>query len=254
LIRLMTFWGYPLDLEITFTGKAWTVSTSSVEIFLSHKLELGPRARKASSSLNKGRSGLIQPGRSDYTFNFRLPRSLPSTFNGRFGKVDYYADVTLCSRGALDKRVTLPFNVLSVKDLNLDPRAARSAKILMEKSLGCFCCKNGPIRVTFGVPFKGCVPGGFLQFCVEIINLTSLDLKRATVSLIQEATVCSGRTQELDSKVVCRMKGPSVKAGETKVWTVDNFPVPVPSVPPSDSDSYGCLQYITIQYELRVKA
>lgn len=61
-----------------------------------------------------------------------------------------------------------------------------------------------------------------------------------------------GRSSEIDSKVVCRMKGPSVKAGETKVWFVDNFPVPVPSVPPSDSDSYGCVQYITIQYELRV--
>lgn len=41
--------------------------------------------------------------------------------------------MTLCSRGALDKRVTLPFNVLSMKDLNVDPKAARSAKIIMEK-------------------------------------------------------------------------------------------------------------------------
>jgi len=99
--------------------------------------------------------------------------------------VEYYADVTLSPIGVVDKRVTLPFNVLSVKDLNLDSRAARSAKILMEKSLGCLCCRNGPIRIIFGVPFKGCVPGGFLQFSVEIINFTSLDLKRATVSLIQ---------------------------------------------------------------------
>jgi len=85
----------------------------------------------------------------------------------------------------MDKRVTYPFHVLAVKDLNYDPRAARSAKILMEKSLGCLCCKNGPIKVTFGVPFKGCVPGGFLEFSVEIINYSSLDLKRSTVSLIQ---------------------------------------------------------------------
>lgn len=70
--------------------------------------------------------------------------------------------------------------------------------------------------------------------------------------MTQEATVCSGRTSEIDTKVVCRMKGPCVRAGETKLWEVDNFPVPVPSVPPSDTDSYGCVQYITIQYELRV--
>lgn len=63
--------------------------------------------------------------------------------------------------------------------------------LIMEKSLGCLCCRNGPIRVTFGVPFKGCVPGGFLQFSVEIINLTSLDLKRATVSLIQVTIIHS---------------------------------------------------------------
>jgi hypothetical protein len=48
------------------------------------------------------------------------------------------------------------------------------------------------------------------------------------------------------------MKGPSVKAGERKLWKVDNFPVPVPGIAPTDSDSYGCLQYITIQYELKV--
>jgi hypothetical protein len=146
---------------------------------------IGPRGSRGSSSCKATRNAPIPPGRSDYPFRFRLPPSLPSTFNGRYGKVEYYADVTISPSGATDKRVTLPFNVLSVKDLNMDPRAARSAKILMERSLGCLCCRNGPIRITFGVPFKGCVPGGFLQFSVEIINLTSLDLKRATVSLIQ---------------------------------------------------------------------
>lgn len=56
----------------------------------------------------------------------------------------------------------------------------------------------------------------------------------------------------MESKVVCRMKGPSVKAGDHKIWTVENFPVPVPSIPPTTNESFGCLQYIIFHYILQV--
>ncbi|CAL8142306.1 unnamed protein product [Orchesella dallaii] len=266
----------PLDihkgLAITFIGKVWVWTTASVEIFFTEKIELirsftDSGQRNPSKARNLPGPPQIPPGLTTYRFNYQFPLSLPSSFKGRFGKVEYYADVSL-STILYEKRVTLPFILLAIKDLNLDASATRSAKILIEKHICCFCCRSGPIRLSFWVPRKGCVPGGYLQFCVKIWNYSPFDLRRATVSLIQEATtICGnnssghrnqlilsfGSTSEMESKVVCRMKGPSVKAGEHKIWTVDNFPVPVPSIPPTNLESFGCLQYITIQYILQIK-
>lgn len=132
----------------------------------------------------------IPSGLTTYRFNYQFPLSLPSSFKGRFGKVEYYADVSL-STILYEKRVTLPFILLAIKDLNLDSNAMRSAKILIEKHICCFCCRSGPIRLSFWVPRKGCVPGGYLQFCVKIWNYSPFDLRRATVSLIQVQNMAS---------------------------------------------------------------
>ncbi len=51
-IHLTIFYPSFIDLEITFTGKAWTFSTSSVEIFFTHKLELGILHKEASFMSN----------------------------------------------------------------------------------------------------------------------------------------------------------------------------------------------------------
>jgi len=99
--------------------------------------------------------------------------------------VEYYADVSLCRVALPDRRVTMPFNVIASYDLNSDPDAIRSCRILIDKHVCCCCCRNGPIRVIFHVPRKGCIPGGFLQFHAHILNRSTLDLQRATVSLVQ---------------------------------------------------------------------
>jgi len=64
--------------------------------------------------------------------------------------------------------------------------------------------------------------------------------------------VYASKTAESETKVVCRMKGPSAKSGETKKWKVDNFPVPFPSVPPTNLKSYGYLHHITFHYTLKI--
>ena len=60
-------------------------------------------------------------GTHTYDFQIELPASLPSTFEGGYGYVRYFCKATIDKPWKFDHDVKVPFTVLSILDLNLQP-------------------------------------------------------------------------------------------------------------------------------------
>ena len=60
-------------------------------------------------------------GTHTYDFQIQLPKSLPSTFKGNYGYVKYFCEATIDKPRQVVKVVKVPFTVLSILDLNIQP-------------------------------------------------------------------------------------------------------------------------------------
>ena len=61
----------------------------------------------------------LKVGNHEFPFSFTLPKDIPSTFEGSYGNVTYYAQ----AGSDLDKIFKRPFTVVALVDLNLNPEA-----------------------------------------------------------------------------------------------------------------------------------
>jgi Arrestin (or S-antigen), N-terminal domain len=60
----------------------------------------------------------LMPGKYEYTFTFRLPKKIPSSFEGEHGWVRYTLKATVVRPGKSNYEIKLPITVNTVVDLN----------------------------------------------------------------------------------------------------------------------------------------
>ena len=65
----------------------------------------------------------MKPGRYDWPFNLRLPPFLPSSFEGQYGRVQYWAKAVIDRPWKGDTDFTRNFTVLGQLDLNTEEDA-----------------------------------------------------------------------------------------------------------------------------------
>lgn len=66
----------------------------------------------------------LMAGEHAFPFNFMLPISVPSSFEGAHGNVRYYAKANIDRPWRFDHTTKAFFSVNSPRDLNVDPAAA----------------------------------------------------------------------------------------------------------------------------------
>ncbi len=76
-----------------------------------------------------GDNPVLPAGRYQYPFQFQLPSSLPSSFEGAHGNVRHYLKATIDKPWKFDHSTKRQITIISIVDLNQMPNAAVSSII-----------------------------------------------------------------------------------------------------------------------------
>ncbi|XP_063701127.1 arrestin domain-containing protein 17 [Culicoides brevitarsis] len=193
----------------------------------------------------------IEAGTHTYPFTCALPPTLPSSFEGKWGHVRYTIKVTLDRPWKFDQDTKMAFTVITPVDLNKTPKCQEPAKLDLEKTFCCFCCKSGPLNVIVHLPVTGFVSGQVMPITAEVDNASNvtvdalkLCLRKNINFMVQQPR--SARKREVE-KIDELTMGPIEKGG-SRTWEQK---IEVPALPPSNLVNCGI---IDLDYELFVEA
>lgn len=189
--------------------------------------------------------GSLPAGDHAFPFTFTLPPGLPSSFEGDYGYVRYWAKATIDRPWKFDIYAKRAFSVIASLDLSLEPMAPESLHYHGEISAGCCCLPSGRFSGRFCTNYRGFVPGMDLMLYSEVENHTSSSCW-AEVKLKLHVTYVAGRKYvKQEKKVICRAQLDEIERGKCSTWTEA---LQIPPLPPSRLS--GC-KLINTQYFLQ---
>jgi len=192
----------------------------------------------------------LDAGEHTFPFHYQLPRNIPSSFEGRHGRVRYYAEAKI-KRPGKDKKAKKIFTVLDTYDLNYEPAAKTAGHAQDSKTLCCLCCKSGPIEADFHMEKMGFVPGEYMHFDVNLENGSSSDMDGSQISIQQNITFRARHKSRRENNDFCEVDWKKdIKEGEE--FHLTSY-VQLPCLPPSHLRFCNLIdiEYIA-QYKVRV--
>eukprot|EP00918_Siedleckia_nematoides_P039565 GHVU01086052.1.p1 GENE.GHVU01086052.1~~GHVU01086052.1.p1 ORF type:complete len:344 (+),score=42.08 GHVU01086052.1:303-1334(+) len=215
-------------------GSASKLSHKHMEVFLDESMIV---VRPNNSTL--------APGRYDWPFNIRLPPYLPASFEGHWGRVQYWAKGVIDRPWKGDVELVKNFTVLGALDLNTDNEAKTQIENAAEIMAGTICCRSGPISGHLMLERQGFCPGENLEFKSEIKNNSKKKLNVRAV-LSQVATFRADKQVKKYNTVLRGRDKGEIRPGETAEWADELKNIP--PVPPSRLGA-GC-KNIDVKYVL----
>ena len=101
-------------------------------------------------------NGIFPVGRYTYQFEFVLPTTCPSSFNSRFGNINYEIEGWLSAKHHnFDHKVNQPFNVSEVVSVAPSPGGSFERR----RTMGCRFCMSGDITYNAQLPSSGYTVG-----------------------------------------------------------------------------------------------
>lgn len=145
----------------------------------------------------------------------------------------------------------MAFTVITPVDLNQTAKCKEPAKLELEKSFCCFCCKSGPLSVIVHLPVSGFVSGQIIPITAEVDNASNVTVEALKLCLRKNISFSvqqprSARKREVE-KIDELTMGP-IDAGGSRTWEQK---IEVPALPPSNLVNCGI---IDLDYELFVEA
>ncbi|XP_031621751.1 arrestin domain-containing protein 2-like [Contarinia nasturtii] len=195
----------------------------------------------------------LQPGTYNYAFEFKMSESLPSSIEGRCGRISYSAHVVFDSPGWTDKKFHIPFHVLNPISLNENLPLRQPVIVDKEQSIQPFymvCCDSELTNVSARIPVAGYAPGQTINISVTCNNNSSQPFYKFTAELLKEVTFYrhAGSSHDREEKS-CIAKGMSSEGCEPKQVKTVGVSVDIPATVPSDIIHSNIVK---IRYMLRV--
>lgn len=178
---------------------------------------------------------MLQPGSYRYPFQFQIPPSSPSSFEGGIGRVRYYVKGTMDKPWAFDVEDVRYFTVLNLLDLNPIPEAKQGQEAQDSKTLCCLCCASGPISGKHNIPVSGYVPGEAIQINAELINHSNRNCE-IWMELVQSIRYITARKTRTVNTVVQKTTARTVGKGDSDYWRGEQITVP----PLPSTGLHGC--------------
>ncbi|KAH0552201.1 arrestin domain-containing protein 17-like [Cotesia glomerata] len=203
---------------------------SSQEVYLHEEIELLDTEAKIQSD--------------DFSFNIQLPDKLPSSFEGRYGRVRYSICASLNTTNENIKLYsdTLSFTVTPIFDLNNHPLAPLP---ISENTAKTFMGHAEPLTVSIFLPVRGYVPGQTIPLKVNFQNSSNIDVKKLRVVLKKVVLYRSMESVRKHKEIVVEIEQPIDKNN-----CVYNEEFDVPAIPPSGT----VCNLIDVEYKLKVEA
>ena len=191
--------------------------------------------------------GRLPPGQHSFPFQFGIPPTAPSSFEGTVGSIRYALHGRI-GTGLLkfDHRIEVRIPVQQVVRVS-DPRLLQSVCQEVQKTVCCLCCASAPIVLTVTVPKTGCCIGETLPVHVSIENGSSRCIT-LTASLCQGIVYTAQGHHRYSRKTLVGIGSDEIAPQVTRDWD------PMLQVPATEVlDEQSC-SIIQVSYSLNVTA
>ncbi|XP_015276649.1 PREDICTED: arrestin domain-containing protein 1 isoform X2 [Gekko japonicus] len=190
--------------------------------------------------------GFLSPGEHTFPFQFMLPASAPTSFEGPFGKVTHQIKAVIDTpRFAKGHKCHKVFYVLCPLNLNDIPEIEHPNIASVTKKFNYKFVKTGNVVLTATTDQKGYVVGQVIHLQTEIENKSGRDTSTIVASLIQKVAYKAKRWI-YDLRTIAEVEGSAVKGWKHAEWKEQ---VLVPALP--QSLLQGC-SLIHIDYYIQV--
>lgn len=199
-----------------------------------------------SSSLALADKGSLPSGEHSFPFQFLLPATVPTSFEGPFGKIIHQVRATIDTpRFSKDHQCSLVFYILSPLNLNSIPDIDQPNVAATTKKFSYKLVKTGSVVLTASTDLRGYVVGQVLRLQVDIENQSGKDTSPVVASLLQKVSYKAKRWI-YDVRTIAEVEGTGVKAWCRAQWQEQ---ILVPALPQSALP--GC-SLIHVDYYLQV--
>ncbi|XP_064609279.1 arrestin domain-containing protein 3-like [Liolophura sinensis] len=182
-------------------------------------------------------------GRYTYPFQFQIPSTAPSSFEGGIGKVRYHIAAVIDKPWKFDDKSVVAITVVNLLDLNREPQTMLGIHGENSKTLCCLCCESGPITASFKLNRQGYVPGEHIPCFAEICNNANKKMDNSFIKLVQVILFKACRKTRRVVRELQRLRKGEIPPGGTETWSGET--IRLPSIPPSRLQ--GC-NIIDIEY------
>ncbi|NXD14443.1 ARRD1 protein, partial [Nothocercus nigrocapillus] len=191
--------------------------------------------------------GILTAGEHTFPFQFLLPASAPTSFEGPFGKVLHQVKAVIDTpRFSKDYKCSKIFYVLCPLNLNDIPDIEQPNTTSITKKFNYKLVKSGNIIVTATSDLKGYVVGQVIQLRTDIENKSGRDTGAVVASLLQQKVAYKSKRWIYDLRTIAEVEGSGVKAWKHAEWREQ---ILVPALP--QSILQGC-SLIHIDYYIQV--
>lgn len=198
------------------------------------------------SSLSLADKGSLPPGEHNFPFQFLLPATAPTSFEGPFGKIVHQVRASIDTpRFSKDHKCSLVFYILSPLNLNSIPDIEQPNVASTTKKFSYKLVKTGSVVLTASTDLRGYVVGQVLRLQADIENQSGKDTSPVVASLLQKVSYKAKRWI-YDVRTIAEVEGTGVKAWRHAQW---HEQILVPALPQSALP--GC-SLIHIDYYLQV--
>ncbi|XP_048203154.1 arrestin domain-containing protein 1 isoform X2 [Perognathus longimembris pacificus] len=190
--------------------------------------------------------GSLPAGEHSFPFQFLLPTTAPTSFEGPFGRIVHQVKATIDTpRFSKDHKCSLVFYVLSPLNLNSIPDIEQPNVASATKKFSYKLVKTGSVVLTASTDLRGYVMGQVLRLQADIENQSGKDTSPVVASLLQKVSYKAKRWI-YDVRTIVEVEGAGVKAWRRAQWQEQ---ILVPALPQSALP--GC-SLIHIDYYLQV--
>ncbi|KAJ3415405.1 hypothetical protein HDV05_004999 [Chytridiales sp. JEL 0842] len=179
-------------LRVRFTGaihtklyksdSTFTNSSSSVTLFKEMISLVGTPDLTAPTTL-------VQAGEYEYGFSFRVPlASIPPSFEGDYGKVEYDVTAVLLRHGSMNRLATIYLTIPSTLSAEGDDIYRVPVEVKERLKVGRWFWKSGYLEVAASIPRSGYASEEVVPLKLEITNQSGSGLTLKEVCLKQKAT------------------------------------------------------------------
>uniref|UniRef100_G1TDZ3 Arrestin domain containing 1 n=1 Tax=Oryctolagus cuniculus TaxID=9986 RepID=G1TDZ3_RABIT len=198
------------------------------------------------SSLSLADKGSLPTGEHSFPFQFLLPATAPTSFEGPFGKIVHQLRATIeTPRFSKDHKCSRVFYILSPLNLNSIPDIEQPNVASTTKKFSYKLVKTGSLVLTASTDLRGYVVGQVLRLQADIENQSGKDTSPVVASLLQKVSYKAKRWI-YDVRTIAEVEGVGVKAWRRAQWQEQ---ILVPALPQSALP--GC-SLIHIDYYLQV--
>ncbi|KAM3873827.1 arrestin domain-containing protein 1b [Diretmus argenteus] len=180
------------------------------------------------STLSVADKGTLSAGEHSFPFQFLIPASVPTSFEGPFGKIVYRVRAAIDTpRFSKDYKAQRPFYLLNLLNLNEVPGIEQSSYAVTTKKFSYLLVKTGILMLKARSDLRGYTPGQVIRLATEIHNKSGKDTGCVLASLIQKVTYKTKRPV-YDLRTIAEVEGAGVKAGKHAEWREQIIVPPLP--------------------------